>query len=134
MKNVFVYGSLMFDDVWHRIVRHRYEKHAAVLSGYKRLSVKGENYPGLVKSFDSSVEGVVYFDVAAQDINRLDKFEGEDYKKIPVTVMCETGQLLTAEVYLFNKRNRRSLNNTPWDPVQFQAHHLRQFITKYRGF
>ena len=134
MKNVFVYGSLMFDDVWNRIVQHRYEKHAAVLSGYERLSVKGEDYPGLVKSFDSSVEGVVYNDVTAQDIHRLDKFEGKYYKKIPVTVTCETGQLLNADVYLFNRRNRRLLSNIPWDPVAFQAHHLRQFITRYSGF
>jgi len=134
MKSIFVYGSLMFDDVWNRIVQHRYEKHVAVLSGYKRLSVKGEHYPGLVKSFNSSVEGVVYLDVTAQDIKRLDKFEGDCYIKIPVTVTCETGQEVNADVYLFNKRNRRSLNNTPWDPVQFQEHHLRQFITRYRGF
>jgi len=134
MKNIFVYGSLMFDDVWNRIVQHRYEKHAAVLSGYKRLSVKGEGYPGLVKSFNSSVEGVVYFDVTAQDIKRLDRFEGGYYKKIPVTVTCETGQVVNADVYLFNKRNRRLLNNKQWDPVRFQAHHLRQFITKYSGF
>jgi gamma-glutamylcyclotransferase (GGCT)/AIG2-like uncharacterized protein YtfP len=134
MKNVFVYGSLMFDGVWNRIVQHHYEKHTAVLSGYKRLSVKGERYPGLVKSFDSSVKGVVYFDVTAQDINRLDKFEGEYYRKIPVTVSCETAREVNADVYLFNKSNRRSLNNTQWDPALFQAHHLRQFITKCRGF
>ena len=134
MKNVFVYGSLMFDDVWNRIVQHHYEKHSAVLLGYKRLTVKGANYPGLVKSFNSSIEGVVYRNVTAQDIKRLDKFEGECYKKISVSVACETGQLLNAEVYLFNIRHKNLLTNTPWDPVRFKAHHLRQFITKYRSF
>lgn len=134
MKHVFVYGSLMFDGVWSRIVQHRYEKQAAVLSGYRRLAVKGESYPGLVKSFNNSVEGVIYLDVTAQDIKRLDRFEGEFYKKIPVMVTSETGLVLNAEVYLFNRRNKNLLSNTPWDPLRFHTHHLRQFITKYRGF
>ena len=134
MKNVFVYGSLMFDDVWNRIVQRHYEKHTAVLSGYKRLCVKGENYPGLVKSFNNSVEGVIYLDVTAQDIKRLDRFEGEYYKKIPVTVSSESGHALDADVYLFNKSYKNLLSNTPWDPVRFQVHHLRQFISKYSGF
>ena len=61
MKNMFVYGTLIFDDTWNRIVQHHYEKQAAMLPGYKRLSVKGECYPGLVKTFNGSVEGVIYF-------------------------------------------------------------------------
>lgn len=134
MKNIFVYGSLMFDDVWNRIVQHRYEKQAAVVSGYKRLSIKGESYPGLVTSFNSSVDGVLYLNVTAQDIKRLDKFEGEYYKKIPVAVLSETGRVLNAEVYLFNRRSKRLLSNTSWDPLRFQAHQLQQFIAKYSGF
>lgn len=134
MKNVFVYGSLMFDDVWNRIVQCQYEKNTAVLAGYKRLCVKGKTYPGLVKTFGCSVEGVVYLNVSAQDIQRLDRFEGEYYKKIPVAVSSEGSHALDAEVYLFRQSYKHLLGNTPWDPDQFQTHHLRQFITNYGGF
>lgn len=134
MKNVFVYGSLMFDDVWNRVVQHRYNKQSAILSGYKRLSVKGETYPGLIKSFNNSVTGVIYHNVTARDIKRLDRFEGEYYDKISVTVVCETGYVHNAKVYLFNNRNRNLLSSNSWDPVRFQSRHLRRFIAKYRGF
>lgn len=134
MKNVFVYGSLMFDDVWNRVVQCSYGKRTAVLSGYKRLSVKGETYPGLVASPDGSVEGMVYLDVTTQDMQRLDRFEGEYYKKIPVTVTADDDRVLDAEVYLFKQSYKNMLSDTPWDPVHFKAHHLRQFIAKYSGF
>ncbi|MCG6938464.1 MAG: gamma-glutamylcyclotransferase [Gammaproteobacteria bacterium] len=134
MKNIFVYGTLLFEDVWNRVVRHRYEKLPAILPGYKRLSIKGKNYPGLVKSFNSSVEGVVYFDVTAQDIKRLDKFEGRYYRKIPVRVLCKDGHKVNARAYVFNRRNRRLLGTSPWCPLNFQARYLSRFIARYRGF
>lgn len=134
MKNIFVYGSLMFADVWNRVVCHQYKKHNAVLRGFKRLPVKGENYPGLVKSFDGSVAGVVYFAVTAQDIKRLDKFEGRYYKKSPVTVVCDRGYEYKAETCMFNRRYRRRLSGLPWDPLRFRAQHLSRFISKYNGF
>jgi gamma-glutamylcyclotransferase (GGCT)/AIG2-like uncharacterized protein YtfP len=134
MKNIFVYGSLMFDDVWGRIVHHRYEKKPALLPGYKRLSVKGESYPGLVKSFNSSVDGEIYFNVTAQDIRRLDKFEGSYYKKIPVTVIAEYGHAHKASTYLFIRHKRRLLSTRSWDPLRFQAKYLSKFITRYNGF
>ena len=134
MKNIFVYGSLMFDDVWNRVVQHRYEKQPAVLQRYKRLSVKGKTYPGLVKSFNSKVEGVVYFDITAQDIRRLDKFEGKYYRKMPVKVLCANGYKVSARAYVFNRRYRRLLGTSKWDPAQFQVHHLHKFIARYQGF
>jgi len=134
MKNIFVYGSLMFDDIWNRIVKRRYDKQSALLPGYKRLAVKGESYPGLVKSFNSSVEGVIYFNVTAQDIKRLDKFEGRYYRKVPVTVISDTGHLHKARAYLFVRHKRNLLAHKPWDPVHFQAHHLHKYIARYNGF
>ena len=77
---------------------------------------------------------MIYLNVTAQDIKRLDRFEGVYYNKISVTVACETGHVLNAKVYLFNKRNRNLLSSTSWDPVRFQSRHLRQFIMKYSGF
>lgn len=124
----------MFDEVWSRIVQHRYEKQAAALSGYRRLAIKGENYPALVKSFGSSVEGVVYRNVTVADIKRLDQFEGEYYKNIAATVVTESGCRLNVRVYLFNTRYKKILSNTPWDPARFQSQHLQKFIRKYSGF
>jgi gamma-glutamylcyclotransferase (GGCT)/AIG2-like uncharacterized protein YtfP len=132
MNNIFVYGVLIFDDLWNRIVQRHYEKQTAVLPGYQRLTVKGECYPGLVKTFNGCVEGMIYFGVTAQDIKRLDKFEGKYYRKKPVRVLCKNGYAVNAKAYVLNRRYRRILSNSPWDPVQFQAHHLHKYIARYK--
>jgi gamma-glutamylcyclotransferase (GGCT)/AIG2-like uncharacterized protein YtfP len=133
MKNVFVYGSLMFDDVWERVVKRHYEKQAAVLRGYRRLPVKGESYPGLVKSFSGYVQGLVYFDVTAQGIRRLDKFEGSYYRRRQVRVKTADGRVHNASVYVFNRRYRRLLGSTSWDPQHFEMLYLSRFIRKYKS-
>ena len=134
MKNIFVYGSLMYEDVWTRIVHRHYQKQAAILPGFRRLVVKGESYPGLVRSYASAVEGIVYFDVSAQDVRRLDKFEGQYYKKISVKVRTMDGRVHTASVYVFGRRYRRLLGATSWDPIRFRTKYLSRFISRYQGF
>jgi len=134
MKNIFVYGSLMFGEVWGRVIQNHYEKQTAVLLDYKRLCVRGEYYPGLVEADNNSVQGILYRDVIAEDIKRLDLFEGDYYHKIFVKVVCEKKPLLDAEVYLFDARFNDLLDDTPWDPVLFRTQHLKKFIEKYSGF
>jgi gamma-glutamylcyclotransferase (GGCT)/AIG2-like uncharacterized protein YtfP len=134
MKNIFVYGTLMFEEVWDRIVHRHYAKQAAVLSGFRRLPVKGETYPGLVKSISGSVQGILYFDVNARDIKRLDKFEGKYYRKMPVRVWTMDGRVHNARTYVFSDRYRRLLGHSAWDPDHFHRQQLSGFITRYRGF
>ena len=99
MNNIFVYGTLVFDDIWNRIVKRRYKKQTALLTGYKRLLMRGKDYPGLIKSIGNTVSGVIYFNVSAQDIKRLDKFEGRYYRKAPVSVMSEASRKHKARTY-----------------------------------
>ena len=130
MKNIFVYGSLMFDGIWNRVVKRQYQKQSALLPGYMRLAVKGKSYPGLIKSVNSSVQGMIYFNVTARDIKRLDKFEGRYYRKVPVTVVCEGNHKYHARAYLFARSKINLLSRKPWDPEYFRAHHLRNFIDR----
>jgi gamma-glutamylcyclotransferase (GGCT)/AIG2-like uncharacterized protein YtfP len=132
MKNIFVYGSLMFDDVWNRVVKRRYQKQPALLPGYRRMAIRGKSYPGLIKSVNSSVQGVIYFNVFARDIKRLDKFEGRYYRKVPVTVLCENNHKHHARAYLFVRHKINLLAHKPWSPACFQAHHLHSFIARYK--
>lgn len=134
MNNLFVYGSLMYEDVWTRVVNRHYKKQPAMLPGFRRLVVKGESYPGLVQSYSSAVEGFVYFDVTAQDIRRLDKFEGKYYIKRPVKVRTMDGREHKASVYIFARRYRRLLGTASWDPLRFGTTQLSNFISRYQGF
>lgn len=133
MQNIFVYGTLMFDNVWERVVTRRYQKQAAILPGFKRLQVKGEKYPGLVRSFAGAVQGFIYFDVTARDVGLLDKFEGEYYCRRRLRVRTADGRVHTASAYVFGRRYRRLLGVSSWDPQRFQARYLSGFIKEYKG-
>ena len=69
MKNIFVYGSLMFDSVWNRVVTGSYSKIEGQLFGYSRFTIKGEHYPGLIEK-PGTVDGVIWLDVSDTDIAR----------------------------------------------------------------
>lgn len=126
--NVFTYGSLMFDQVWSRVVRGNYRRAEAVLPGHERRAVRGETYPGVIAAPGASVAGVVYFDVAAADLARLDDFEGSPYERRSV-VLELAGQELPAEVYLIRDPGR--LEDSPWDVAGFERAGIFEFLSGY---
>ena len=133
MRHLFVYGSLMFDEVWGRLVKTRYEKLTTELHGYRRLKVKGDFYPGLVKSGNAITAGVLILNVKQQDISTLDRFEGEYYKRVSVEIVAKDNEY-RAEVYLFKNKFKHLLTNTEWDVHSFREKNIQLFLARYRGF
>ncbi|MGZ5781655.1 MAG: gamma-glutamylcyclotransferase family protein, partial [Burkholderiaceae bacterium] len=66
--HIFTYGSLMFPQVWQRVVRGQYHSANAIVSGYARYTIVGETYPAIIEQAGATVHGVVYFDVDEQDV------------------------------------------------------------------
>ena len=130
--NVFTYGSLMYDRVWSRVVTGHYARQNGVVQGFQRLRVKNEQYPGLIKG-KGYVEGVVYFDVSAEDMTRLDQFEGELYQRKVVEVVCDNGRGVTASVYVIRDLFRERLDGE-WSIAEFEQNGLAEFEAKYVGF
>jgi gamma-glutamylcyclotransferase (GGCT)/AIG2-like uncharacterized protein YtfP len=126
--NVFTYGSLMFDQVWSRVVSGSYRRADAVLRGHERRAVRGETYPGVIAAAGASVTGVVYFDVDAPDLARLDDFEGAPYERRSV-LLDLGGEELPAEVYLIRDHDR--LEPAPWDVAGFERAGIFEFLTGY---
>jgi gamma-glutamylcyclotransferase (GGCT)/AIG2-like uncharacterized protein YtfP len=124
--HVFTYGSLMFAEVWQRVVRGQYAACAATLDGYRRFAVRDETYPGIVVSKGNSVAGLVYTDVDAADVTRLDQFEGELYDRIDATVTDAHGGAMKVQTYLFLQPS--GLTDQPWVPQSFA---LQQFLATY---
>lgn len=132
-KNIFVYGTLMWEEVWSRIVHGIYQNIPSQLCGYKRLKVKGQDYPGLVKG-DGAVWGRVWLDVDTDDIARLDAFEEKYYMRVEEEVHDVNGRAMKAEVYVIQEAYTAVLDDSEWDPKQFEAHGLKMFTENYRGF
>jgi gamma-glutamylcyclotransferase (GGCT)/AIG2-like uncharacterized protein YtfP len=124
-SNIFTYGSLMFSDVWERVVHGRYRNAPATLAGHARYAITGETYPGMVARTDAVVTGVVYFDVAPEDLAALDAFEGEEYRRVTVTV-AQGDARTSADTYLYLPREK--LSDSPWNPDAFQ---MQRFLATY---
>ena len=148
MKHVFTYGSLMFDRVWSGVVGGDYPAAAATLPGYLRERVRGQDYPSLVHAPShgagcpqASVDGVLYLGVNDADLAVLDRFEGSDYRRIPVEVLLReeasvgpagrfvAGSRLSADTYLFTARAK--VEPGPWDPRRFEREWMERFLREY---
>ncbi|WP_292936914.1 gamma-glutamylcyclotransferase family protein [Noviherbaspirillum sp.] len=124
--HVFTYGSLMFPQVWTRVVRGAYRSIPARLDGHARFAISGETYPGMVPKAGETVQGLLYFDVSAQDIDALDTFEGADYRRDAVKVTPESGEILAACTYIYLLP--QNLSESPWMAAAFQ---MERFLVSY---
>lgn len=129
--NVFTYGSLMFPEVWQRVVRGNYASRKAYVSGMRRFAVKDELYPAVVEGkVEDRVDGVLYGGLNESDLMLLDVFEGDQYVRQTVTVTLEGGETAQAEVYVFKAQFRNLLEGRDWDAGQFGLQYLQEFIQR----
>ena len=127
-RHVFTYGSLMFPEVWTRVVRGAYRPLPARVTGYARHGVRAETYPGALAAPGALLEGVLWLDVGADDLARLDRFEGPDYQRIAVRASGADARARAAVMYLYLPVER--LEAVPWRPEAFD---LATFLRTYGG-
>jgi len=133
MRNVFVYGTLMFDEVWQQLSSRRYQKMDVVLADFIRLKVRGEEYPGIVPSSGNRVPGQLILDVTPDDIQQLDIFEGEYYQREQVNVLSGNKEY-PADTYVFRKKYQSLLSTEEWDADIFKDDGLPSFLFRYGYF
>ena len=133
MTHLFVYGSLMYESVWQRLVSSRHRKIRARLSGYRRFRIRGQDFPGIIKS-EGHVDGIVYFDLDDKTIRRLDEFEAECYYRTSEQVTDTSGRVFDADTYVVQNAYRSWLDDTEWDQAKFERSGLQRFLTRYHGF
>lgn len=126
--NVFVYGSLMFPQVWRRVVRGTHDGAPAVLRGHRRSALRDAEYPGAVPDPGARIAGWIWFDVDADDVARLDAFEGDEYRRDKVEVELDDARACEAQVYVFLERDR--LATLDWDAAAFERDHLEHFLSR----
>ncbi len=114
MHNLFIYGTLIYPQVWKGLIRRPHRQAAATLRGHQRRHIGGESYPGMVPCKGSQVEGRIVFDLRDAELRRLDRYEGKYYERRRVTVQLADGSAVTAFTYLFRRRYRNRLSNRVW--------------------
>jgi hypothetical protein len=75
------------------------------------------------------VRGILWLGLSADEIVRLDQFEGEHYQRVSVRVRDFSGENHTAEVYQWSRSD--GLINEPWDIDWFKTVGIKDFSSKY---
>ena len=127
MKHLFVYGSLLYDEVLNKLLSNQYQKIQAELAGYKCVRLKKEVYPVLVPCELSSTTGLLLIDVKPDDLQTLDEFEGDYYFRSTANVTAQE-ENYQAEVYLFKTEYGNLLADELWDASEFRERVLGEFL------
>jgi gamma-glutamylcyclotransferase (GGCT)/AIG2-like uncharacterized protein YtfP len=125
MSHLFSYGSLMFADVISKVIGHTPTHRNATLADWARRAIPGQTYPAALPSSGSRIEGVLWCDLSGPDWQALDDFEGQEYRRVPVTVVCEGGERVQAHVYEW--LDAQCVGESDWSPQDFDARHREDF-------
>ncbi|KAG0482512.1 hypothetical protein HPP92_010596 [Vanilla planifolia] len=134
LHNVFVYGTLLSDEVVNVLLQRVPRCSLAVLDGYHRFRIKGRVYPAILPIESKKVTGRVIMGITDAEMNVLDSFEDEEYerKTIEVSLDGDSGKLL-AETYVWRDKNDPALYGD-WDFQEWEELHKNEFLKMTQGF
>jgi len=135
MMNLFTYGTLMEPGIMCEVSGCVLQRIEGTLENFVRYGVRGEQYPGVIRKAGHRVDGILYLDVPAEAMKRLDSFEGEMYCREPVEVLrIDDRSALSAMVYVFKPEYTHLLTGNAWDYENFLQNGRVLFESEYSGF
>ena len=134
--HVFTYGTLMFPEVWRIVVGREFETVEGTLAGYSIFRVRDAVFPGIIAAAgECVVRGVVYLDVDAASVERLDRFEDDFYARQRFRSTAATASDARRTRMSCRRRIRHVLTAEPWNAETFVASGgLADFIARFQGF
>jgi gamma-glutamylcyclotransferase (GGCT)/AIG2-like uncharacterized protein YtfP len=134
MHHLFAYGSLMCPDIMGLVSGLSLPGEPAVLTGYRRCKVRGEPYPAVLVDSDASVTGILYRNLNEPAWQRLDRFEGEMYRRLEIQVRLGDESCARAGVYVIQPAYHHHLSLEDWSFDEFLREGKARFECDYRGF
>jgi len=131
--DLFVYGTLMDEDVLNRVVGRPVPPArigAAFVDGYRRVTVKGNYFPILIEAEGGSVEGRLITGLGAQAVARLSRFEGRQFHLRRLTVRLAKDRAAEAECFM--PVAGIPATDGDWDPETWRRRHKRAFLNRLR--
>jgi len=126
----FAYGTLQIPEVMRAVTRADFLAQPARIEGYARYRLNGLPYPGLRAQAGLSADGILYRQVDAAALHRLDAFEDDFYRRECLQVRLESGALVMAWVYVIPPDHYGRLLREPWDLDEFRRTALPGFIAR----
>ncbi|KAJ4848446.1 AIG2-like protein D [Turnera subulata] len=127
LHKVFVYGSLLADDVVRVLLNRVPQSSTAILNGYHRFKIKGCVYPAILPIESKKVTGRVLFGITDPELNVLDIFEDDEYERRTVDVsLLDSDEKLQAQAYVWADKNDPALYGE-WDFEEWKGTHMNDF-------
>ena len=132
--NLFVYGTLLFDELVMALSGKHFASAAATLHGYSRHAIvrdgKQEAYPAIQPNPSGIVPGRVLFNVDEPSMRRIDCFESDPpvYDRTEVQVDLDEGKEISAITYVARPGLTPCLMED-WNQDHFARNHLKEYLT-----
>ncbi|MDJ0786257.1 MAG: gamma-glutamylcyclotransferase family protein [Myxococcota bacterium] len=130
---LFVYGTLLFPEVLEAVADQRPRLEPAVLPGYARRGLRERVYPAIVPRSGEQVAGRLVHGLDDRGRERIDRFEGDLYRRLRVEVRVGDARLL-AFAYVLHPDRTGELLEASWDPEAFQLAHGPAYLERCRVF
>jgi len=125
---LFTYGTLCLPEVMQAVAGRVFTTDHARLDGYRCRLLRRRVYPGIIRTDEDSVRGLLHYDVDAQSLARIDAFEGGDYRRETVLAVRGDGSDVTAVAYVLEDSQQHLLSDREWDEAVFRRKHLRNYM------
>ncbi|KAL8499498.1 hypothetical protein ACS0TY_022446 [Phlomoides rotata] len=134
ISTIFVYGSLLADDVVRVLLDRVPPSSPAILPHFQRFSIKGRVYPAIVPAEDKKVIGKVLLGITPPELHILDEFEDVEYERASVNVFLKDGtEKLEAYTYVWENKTDPDLYGE-WDFEEWKLLHMADFLKMTRAF
>ncbi|XP_027073071.1 AIG2-like protein D [Coffea eugenioides] len=134
LHNVFVYGSLLADDVARVLLNRVPASSPAILHDYHRFSIKGRVYPAILPIENKQVSGKVLSGITPFELHILDEFEDVEYERQTVDVyLMDSSEKLQVSTYVWSNKTDPKLYGE-WDFEEWKRLHKEEFIKMSLGF
>ena len=120
----------MLPEVMLAVTGCEFKTGKACLQNYQRFQVKNKVYPAIVYSAGNITEGVIYFDIDEESLQRLDYFEDIIYHRKHVSLISEESQSVEAFAYIINPEFESSLSDKEWILEDFRERCLENYVRR----
>ncbi|XP_039844709.1 AIG2-like protein D [Panicum virgatum] len=132
--SVFVYGSLMADEVVRAILKRVPPAAPALLPNYHRFNIKGRIYPAILPAESKKVAGMVIMGVTDEELRLLDAFEDVEYTRTRVEIsLADPSEKMLADTYVWSDAEDPNLYGE-WDFEEWKKLHMKDFLAMTNGF
>ncbi len=120
---LFVYGSLLFDDVVRILINRDPHRTPATVHGWRAAALPGRVYPALIAEPEATASGHLLDDLTVEEWQTLDTFEADFYTLARITFA--NGK----NAWTYAAEDPATVEPVTWDPEIFARQHLSAYLT-----